>query len=174
MSGPGNPDPGYCHRCNIHEAEVCGYCEGTNPERPLKGAPDAVTDADGFCVVCESGGDGCDACRPARPLPRPEQSTGGACFVCAREALAGLTYKNKPVCLHCAPHSLTGEVMLQFTDTEAEAITAGGAEAGAYLEAIGKFDLSELTPEQWAKFLSTFLHGYSGAMREAARTNPPF
>lgn len=98
----------------------------------------------------------------------------GPCFICAREALSGLAFRFKPVCLTCAPHSLSGEVMLEFTDTENEAIQAGGADAGAYLESIGKFDLSELSPEQWVKFLGVFLHGYSAAMREAARTNPPF
>jgi hypothetical protein len=99
---------------------------------------------------------------------------GGACFICAREAFSGLTFKFKPVCLSCAPHSLAGEVMLEFTDTEEEAITAGGEAAGAYLDQIGKTDLADLTPEQWHKFLGCFLHGYSDAMREAARTNPPF
>lgn len=136
-------DPGYCHRCNIHPAEVCGYCEGTPNER-------------------------------SRIIARPESGKGGPCFICAREALAGFTFKGKPVCITCAPHSLAGEVMLEFTDTENEAIEAGGAEAGAYLDAIGKTDLADLTPEQWVKFLGTYLHGYSAHMREAARINPPF
>jgi hypothetical protein len=98
----------------------------------------------------------------------------GPCFICAREAFSGLAFKFKPVCLTCAPHSLAGAVMLEFTETEDEAIAEGGAQAGAYLDSIGKTDLAELTPEQWAKFLGTFLHGYSAAMREAARLNPPF
>lgn len=99
---------------------------------------------------------------------------GGPCFICQREAFSGLAFKTKPVCLSCAPHSLSGEVMLEFTETEAGAISAGGEQAGAYLDQIGKTDLAELAPDQWLKFLATFLHGYSEAMREAARTNPPF
>lgn len=98
----------------------------------------------------------------------------GPCFICKREAFSGLAFRFKPVCLACAPNSLAGAVMQEFTETEAEAIEAGGAVAGTYLEAIGKTDLAELTPDQWHKFLGTFLHGYSTAMREAARTNPPF
>lgn len=99
---------------------------------------------------------------------------GGPCFICQREAFAGLAHKFKPVCLSCAPHSLSGDVMLEFTDTEEAAITAGGAEAGAYLDTIEKTDLAELTEDQWARFLRTFLHGYSNSMREAARSHPPF
>jgi hypothetical protein len=64
--------------------------------------------------------------------------------------------------------------MLEFTESEEEAITAGGQEAGAYLDSIGKTDLADLTPEQWSRFLGTFLGGYSNAMRETARSNPPF
>src|SRR5205085_1548287 len=127
-SGPGNPDEGYCHRCNVHPAEVCGYCEGTPSER-------------------------------SRIIPRPETGNGGPCFICAREALAGFTFKGKPVCITCAPHSLSGEVMLEFTDTEKEAIEAGGGDAGDYLDSLGKTDLADLTPEQWVKFLGVFLHG---------------
>jgi hypothetical protein len=51
--------------------------------------------------------------------------------------------------------------MLEFTESEEEAITAGGQEAGAYLDSIGKTDLADLG-------------GYSNAMRETARSNPPF
>lgn len=99
---------------------------------------------------------------------------GGPCFICKREAFAGLTFLTTPVCLTCAPYSLAGAVMLQFTEAEEEAIEAGGAAAGAYLETIGKFDLSELAPDQWRGFLGTFLHGYSAHMREAAVVHPPF
>lgn len=98
----------------------------------------------------------------------------GPCFICSREAFSGLHFKFQPVCLSCAPNSLAGAVMQEFTETEEEAIAAGGAQAGAYLDSIGKTDLAELTPEQWTKFLGTFFHGYSVHMREAARANPPF
>jgi hypothetical protein len=99
---------------------------------------------------------------------------GGPCFICKREAFSGLTFQTKPVCLKCAPYSLAGAVMIQFTETEEEAIEAGGAAAGAYLETIGKFDLSELSPEQWRDFLNTVLHGYSAHMQAAAVVHPPF
>lgn len=112
--------------------------------------------------------------RAATVMDLMDEVRGGACFICAREALSGLHFKFKPVCLTCAPHSLSGEVMFDLTDTENEAIEAGGAAAGAYLDTIGKTDLAELTPEQWHRFLGTFLAGYSGKMRAAAKENPPF
>lgn len=112
--------------------------------------------------------------RAATVMDLMDEVRGGACFICQREALSGLHFKFKPVCLTCAPHSLAGEVMLEFTDTEEAAIEAGGAQAGAYLDSIGKSDLATLAPEQWHRFLGAFLAGYSAHMRAAAKENPPF
>lgn len=38
-----------------------------------------------------------------------------------------------------------------------KAISAGGDKAGAYLDKIGKTDLSQLTAEEWAQFCKTLV-----------------
>lgn len=57
---------------------------------------------------------------------------------------------------------------------EARALQAGGNVGGAYLESIGKTDLADLTPEQWAEFLSRVLAGYSDDLIQQAREAVPF
>lgn len=65
--------------------------------------------------------------------------------------------------------------MLDFSETEQEAIDAGGAVAGEFLDSIGVGELFErVTPEQWATFLAKFLDGYSGHMRAEVLNYPPF
>jgi hypothetical protein len=102
-------------------------------------------------------------------LPQP-----GPCFICKREARAALYYKTLAVCLTCAPHSLGGELMIKTTETETEALEAGGAKAGAFLDSIGKTDLAELSEGEWATFLAEVLDGYSDHMRQEAKAAPPF
>src|SRR5690349_2049201 len=100
-------DPGYCHRCNIHPAEVCGYCEGTS--EPRMATPPQLEiiggDAPAPRELVES------TAELETLVGRLEDRVaelvagglkGGACFICAREALSGLTFKFKPVCLSCA------------------------------------------------------------------------
>jgi hypothetical protein len=48
---------------------------------------------------------------------------------------------------------------------ERRAIEEGGGVAGEYLQSIGKFNLAELTPEEWDEFCRRMLHGFQDAMR---------
>jgi len=96
-----------------------------------------------------------------------------ACFICAREAAHHLKYKGKTVCGSCAPVSAVGERMI-LTDGEAEALEAGGALGGEYLDSIGKTDLATLTGEQWTTFLTKIFAGYSEHMSVGAHVEPPF
>jgi len=54
----------------------------------------------------------------------------------------------------------------QLSQVEAFSLADAGAAAGAYLESIGKTDLGDLDPAEWATFLKTVLTGYETAMRE--------
>lgn len=97
-----------------------------------------------------------------------------ACNVCQREAIAGLAFKGNPLCAACAPYPNAGEIMLEFSDAEEEAIEAGGAAAGAYLDGIGKTDLAALSENEWHEFLCAVLAGYSEHMRALVKEAPPF
>jgi len=97
-----------------------------------------------------------------------------ACTICRREAIPGLAYKNRPICASCAPYALGGEMMLTFSENEEEAIDAGGAAAGAFLDGLDKTDLATLTGNEWRAFLGKFLEGYSEHMRAGAARHPPF
>ncbi|CCD94637.1 hypothetical protein BRAO375_3660031 [Bradyrhizobium sp. ORS 375] len=50
--------------------------------------------------------------------------------------------------------------------TEALALQDAGADAGAYLERLGKFNLSELSEKEWTNFLTTILNSYGDNMRK--------
>ena len=97
------------------------------------------------------------------------------CFVCRRAPIPGLAFKGRPLCASCAPHSLQGQMMLEFSETEEEALAAGGAEGGQFLDEIGVGALFErVTAEQWAEFLRKILDGYSKHMRAEVTKYPPF
>lgn len=98
----------------------------------------------------------------------------GTCFVCQRAPLAQLTFKGRPVCSFCAPHALAGEMMVDATEAEEDALMKGGEVAGEYLDAINKTDLATLTADEWRTFLCKVLAGYSDAMRAEVVTYPPF
>lgn len=95
-----------------------------------------------------------------------------ACTNCKREALPGLTYRDQPICAPCAPYA--GSLPMITTDTEEEALEAGGNAGGQYLDSIGKTDLATLSPLEWSTFLSKVLEGYGEHMRDAAVTTAPF
>ncbi|MDX3966126.1 MAG: DUF6511 domain-containing protein [Bradyrhizobium sp.] len=59
---------------------------------------------------------------------------------------------------HMVPKTLTA--------TEALALQDAGAEAGAYLERLGKFSLADLTEKEWGNFLTTILNSYGENMRK--------
>ena len=97
------------------------------------------------------------------------------CGVCRREAI-GIAYVPKagkpffwlcenPECIplgkavfHMSPKTLNA--------TEQFALQDAGADAGAYLERLGKFNLTELTEQEWTKFLTTILDSYGENMRK--------
>jgi hypothetical protein len=99
---------------------------------------------------------------------------GGPCHICQRQSLAGLNFKGKPLCAACAPFPHAGELMLEFSDTEDEALDAGGQAGGEYLDSINKTDLATLTKQEWRMFLGKVLKGYSEFMRAEVRKYPPF
>ncbi|MGJ4951828.1 DUF6511 domain-containing protein [Bradyrhizobium sp. HKCCYLS20291] len=45
------------------------------------------------------------------------------------------------------------------------ALDEAGEVAGAYLESIGKFDLTQLSQAEWMEFLKTVLNSYGERMR---------
>lgn len=97
------------------------------------------------------------------------------CGVCRREA-TGIGYApklGKPVVWLCEePECISlGKAIFHMvpktlTATEALALQDAGADAGAYLERLGKFNLSELTEQEWTKFLTTILNAYGENMRK--------
>jgi hypothetical protein len=97
------------------------------------------------------------------------------CGVCQRQAV-GLGWapkQGKPVLWLCSDancHSL-GEIVFKMpkdklTAFETWALHDAGELAGAYLESVGKFDLSELSEAEWFTFLKTIMQGYGDKMRD--------
>ena len=97
------------------------------------------------------------------------------CQVCQRQA-AGIGWapkQGKPIawlCMNTDCISL-GETVFKMSKNrltvfERDALTSAGGDAGSYLESIGRFDLSELSPEEWEKFLTTVLVSYGNNMRD--------
>ncbi|MGV8955297.1 MAG: hypothetical protein ACOH2M_29645 [Cypionkella sp.] len=52
----------------------------------------------------------------------------------------------------------------EFTRLDGMAAVEGGAEAGEYLDEIGKFALDELTEQEWAEFCRRLVGGYRAAL----------
>ena len=63
---------------------------------------------------------------------------------------------------------------IELTKDEAAAAAAGGKAAGAYLEAIGKTDLAEMTKDEWAAFCGVLVTGYCADLQEQADNQIPF
>lgn len=57
---------------------------------------------------------------------------------------------------------------------EEQALQDGGNAGGAYLDELGRTDLSDLAPEEFQEFLGLVLKGYADSMREIVRTEVPF
>lgn len=57
---------------------------------------------------------------------------------------------------------------------EEKAIAAGGAEAGAYLESIGKTDLAAMTPEEWREFCKRLFEATCADLKRQASEWVPF
>lgn len=102
-------------------------------------------------------------------------ASGAYCFVCRREAWPKhLTYKHLAVCGRDAPSAQGREAMNDVSDQEKLALRDGIDRGGAYLETIGKFDLTELSQNEADTFAAHFLCGYSESMGERAKVAPPF
>jgi hypothetical protein len=58
---------------------------------------------------------------------------------------------------------------------ERKAAIRGGMEAGRYLDAIDKFHIDRLTPEEWEKFCEKMIMGFRAEMRRLiAENEAPF
>ncbi|WP_316234841.1 DUF6511 domain-containing protein [Bradyrhizobium sp. SZCCHNR1004] len=97
------------------------------------------------------------------------------CGVCKRLA-HGIGYapkQGKPVLWLCTNVDCIalGETVFKMAPKtlsahELMALDDAGGKAGAYLEGIGKFDLTTLSATEWMEFLRTVLNGYGESMRE--------
>ncbi len=59
--------------------------------------------------------------------------------------------------------------MIDKTEKEAAAIEQGGQMGGAYLEELGRFDLSQLSKAEWLQLCECIVGGFVDAMRETPR-----
>ena len=57
---------------------------------------------------------------------------------------------------------------------EKKAVQIGGNAAGGYLDQIGIFDLSRLSPEQWTAFCETMFRETCAELRRQADDEIPF
>lgn len=66
--------------------------------------------------------------------------------------------------------------MPHLTDIERAARRAAGIDGGKYLESLGKYDLSALTPEEYNLFVEHIFNGYQFEMRRLVKeiANVPF
>jgi hypothetical protein len=97
------------------------------------------------------------------------------CSVCMREAV-GIGYapkQGKPILWLCKNTDCIslGQTVFHmnpktFTAYELFSLDDAGAAAGAYLESIGKFNLADLSGDEWTTFLKTVLASYGDKMRE--------
>lgn len=62
----------------------------------------------------------------------------------------------------------------EFNRIESLAAGQGGAEAGKYLEQIGKTDLATLLPEEWFEFCRRVVAGYRKALKGNLKDEAPF
>jgi len=110
-----------------------------------------------------------------------ERAGVGICAVCARME-CGLGYGDfkrfgKPPILwlcddpECIDIAKATYKMKQdeFTRLERQAAVEGGAEAGAYLEKIGKTDMLKLNREEWEEFCRRLVAGYRKALKGGLR-----
>ncbi|MEM1346642.1 MAG: DUF6511 domain-containing protein [Pseudomonadota bacterium] len=61
-----------------------------------------------------------------------------------------------------------------LTHDEARALKAGGDQAGAYLDRLGKTDLATLTPEEWHEFCRLLYVGTCDDLALQAQESVPF
>lgn len=107
------------------------------------------------------------------------------CAVCRRRAI-GRGYSNRartvkdiawvcddPECIEIAARTYTMK-QVEFSRLEEMATIEGGADAGAYLDKLGKTDLASLTQDEWDEFCRTLVAGYRLALKTKLRDEAPF
>lgn len=107
------------------------------------------------------------------------RTTEGLCSVC-RCVDRGVSVRlgrnsnlwvcSDPECLDLAVRS-SAMRQEEFLGIERQAAQRGGEEGGGYLEAIGKTDLADLTPEQWDEFVETVIQGYRVGLKKLVDEN---
>ena len=88
---------------------------------------------------------------------------GGHGFVLGRSRVP-IWACNDPTCISLLPKVYAMSTH-QLDAYEQKAIEEGGAEAGAYLDSLGRFSLAELSVEEWGEFCKRMLHGFQDSMR---------
>lgn len=63
---------------------------------------------------------------------------------------------------------------IELTRDEATAALAGGKVAGAFLEQLGRTDLTQLSRVEWAEFCGRLTRGYLEDLQRQADTQVPF
>lgn len=64
---------------------------------------------------------------------------------------------------------------VDISKTEHNALQEASADAGMYIEALGKFNLAEMSPDEWSELIKVACFSYAEAMRHvvAAGEEPP-
>lgn len=62
----------------------------------------------------------------------------------------------------------------EFNNVEQTALDVASMQAGKYLEGLGKYNLAELSREEWYTFLGTVVKNFTHQVREAERLRSPF
>lgn len=60
----------------------------------------------------------------------------------------------------CFDALLRKQIMIDPTDHEQAAMDHAGEQAGEYLETLGKTDLAQMSPEEWATLINVICSGY--------------
>lgn len=103
------------------------------------------------------------------------------CDVCNRE-WRGVAFKapsdrfQKHFCsFRCSEvYMLARAKQIEITKNETAAAEAGGKAAGAYLESIGKTDLTDMSQEEWRVFCETLFSSACKNLADQADSHIPF
>jgi hypothetical protein len=116
------------------------------------------------------------------PERRPVQSPPYPCAVCSR-ASAGFAFSapgaQVPPAFFCSMGCsevwmVAHRKRIELTRDEAAAALAGGKAAGAYLDALGRTDLGQLSRIEWAEFCERLTRGYLEELQRQADAQVPF
>ncbi|WP_425070661.1 DUF6511 domain-containing protein [Sagittula sp. S175] len=107
-------------------------------------------------------------CLPGYPCPICRRPGGWATINMTGAPLAGVCSPQ------CAEIWIKRKGQPNVEQFEREAVMAGGAKAGAYLDSIGKSDLGTMTREEWATFCETLWLETCDVLRKRADDDIPF